>query len=267
MFTELVVSDELAIRRKSSEFNIKGLSSLVELHVAINSLETRFSIRNLLSLKCFNLIMPIIDENNTKELFDQLQNIEELRISGNFHYFNFDSLVNLKSILINGYFCDGFNFELFKNLFNQLNELHIIIDNIDYEGLLKLLNGHTFLNLEILDIRQCNIKILEKKFIEQFPNLRIFRMRNCNLEIIENDAFSIAHQLYCLDLRENLFKRICSLDFSKLVNLEYFYVRKNRIESIENGTFSHMKNLKLIDICDNQLVIPNLDEFSRNLLK
>lgn len=205
--------------------------------------------------------MPTIDENNTKELFDQLQNIEELRISGDFYYFNFDSLVNLKSIMINGSFWDGFNFELFNNLFNQLNELHISINNIDYEGLLKLLNGYTFHNLEILEIKQCNIKILEKKFIDQFPNLQIFMMNNCNLEIIENDAFSISKKLKYLDLSENMFKRISKLDFSKLVNLEYFLMRKNCLESIENGTFLDMKNLKLIEVSDNQLVIRNLNPF------
>ena len=218
------------------------------------------------SLKCFELIMPIIDENNTKELFDQLQNIEELHIGGDFHYFNFDSLVNLKSIIINGSICDGFNFELFKNLYNQINELHICINNIDYEGLLKLLNEHTFHNLEILVISQCNIKRLEKKFIEQFPSLGIFRMSNCNLEIIENDAFSISKKLKYLDLSENIFKNISKLDFSKLSNLEYFYMRKNCLESIENGSFSHMKNLKLIELSDNQLVIRNLDAFCGHYL-
>ena len=70
------------------------------------------------------MAIPCIDEANT-HIFDQLQNIEEMFLHSNFHYFNLDSFVNLKSLLIRGYIQKDFNFDLFKNLANQLEHLGI----------------------------------------------------------------------------------------------------------------------------------------------
>ena len=50
--------------------------------------------------------------------------IEELHLHGNFSNFNLDSLVNLRELSIAGYIDKSFNFELFKNLCNQLENLN-----------------------------------------------------------------------------------------------------------------------------------------------
>lgn len=256
----MTARNDRTILRESIEIKIKGLSSLVDLQVGINSLEICFSIINL-SLKCFDLSIPRIDEKNTTHIFEQIQNVEKICIIGDLYYFNLDNLVNLKRLYIRGNICDGFNFELFKNLSNQLDHLSIAIHNYDYDTFLKLINGCNFSNLQTLHIADTNIRRIEKKLIEKFPRLQNFRMTNCNLEIIEDDAFSSSENLILLDLRENLLKNLYKRLFSKLVNLKYFSMHKNRLESIENGMFSHMRNIKYIDVSYNQLVIRNLEPF------
>lgn len=215
-------------------------------------------------MKYFHLAIPRtkIDDNNAtlSHLFDQLQNIEELVLYSNFYYFNLDNFVNLKKLLLRGNIRDGFNFELLKNLYNQLDDLSIYIHNIDYKTIFKLLNGHTFSNLKCVCLKSSNIKRLEKRFFEHFPNLQIFYMTKCKLEIIDDDEFSNSQGLIILDLEDNLLKSLNKQIFSKLINLERFIMNKNRLESIDNGIFSHMNKLKFINLNDNRLVIRNLKE-------
>lgn len=211
----------------------------------------------------FDLSIPRIDENNTLHLFDQLCNIEHLTLKGKFYYFNLESLVNLKTLIIIGHMYDSFNIELLRNISNQLHFISIINDKtvgkIDYDFIIKLFSGYNFSTLGCLDLRNCNMRRLEKKFMDQFPNLKLTRVSNCNLEMIEDDALS--QKIVYLDLRQNLFKTLCKRDFSKLINLKYFNMSKNNLESFENGIFSNMKNLESIDLSDNHLVIENLKAF------
>lgn len=208
--------------------------------MSIDSLEIYFSIRNLSSLKIFHLLVPRIDENNTIGLFDQMQNIEELHLNGNLFYFNLDSLVNLKKLSLCGRFRDDFNLELLKNLAIQLEYLNINISKIKYESILKLLNGHNFSNLLSLDIRHCNTRKIEKKFMDQFPSLQTLRMIKCNIETIEDKVFSNLKELTLLDLSENWLTRLYKRDFSDLINLEIFYIGGNPILFIEDRTFSNV---------------------------
>ena len=242
--------DDPNVGRESTQINIEGLTSLKTLHLGINSFEIYFSIRNLSSLKIFHLLTTRIDENKTPRIFDQLQNIEELELNANLYYFNLDSFVNLRSLSIGGIINDGFNFENIKNISSQLDEFNrsILIEQIDYETVLKILNGSNFSNLQSLIIYDCNIRRIEKKFMEQFPNLKKLRMINCNIETIEDDAFSHLKDLNLLDLSENLLKFLYNRQFSGLVNLEKIILLKNRIEDIEYGLFSHIKNIKKVYI-------------------
>lgn len=238
----------LKVRKESTEIKIEGLSSLETLQLGIDSLETSFSLKNLSSLKAFQLAFTIINETNTSELFDQLNYIEELVLEGNLYYFNLDSFVNLTDLLISGHIKDGFNFELFKNLSSQLNYLSIDIDCIDYQTIQKFFKGYNFSNLIVLEIKRSDIKRIEKKFLEQFPILKHIHMSECNIETIEDDAFSNSKELIILDLRHNLLKSLYKRYFSNLINLEYFVAYKNPIEFIEDATFSDFKNLKGIEL-------------------
>ena len=158
-----------------------------------------------------------------------------------------DSFVYLRRLFIRGKIKDDFNFDLFKNLSNQLVHLEIDIANIDYKKIQKLFKGHNFSKLKVLDIRHCTIRRIETKFIQQFPILMAIRMSDCKVETIEDDAFLNLKELLVLDLRHNLLKSLYKRHFSNLTNLVYFIVVKNRLEFIEDGIFSDMKNLKVVE--------------------
>lgn len=209
-----------------------------------------FSIRNLYKLKQISLKISglVIDQQLLTVFLDKIPNIEEVRLFGNFSYFNLDHLVNLKSLALNGNINDDFNFELFKNLCYQLQILKVSFRN-HYESIsAKLFDGHCFSNLQELTIFNSNLKILKKKFIDKFPVLQYLRIDHCNLEMIEYDAFSNVKQLTNLNFMGNFFKTLEKRTFSQLTKLEEFYLRNNRIESVEKDFFSDMKNLKVLDV-------------------
>jgi hypothetical protein len=160
---------------------------------------------------------------------DQLQNIELLFVNGNISYLNFDNLINLKLLSLEGTLNKSFNFEIFKNLSIQLESIMIFLNNIDKKTLVKLLHGHNFSNLLSFSLRKCNIRKLKKKFIDKFPMVTRLCIMDCNVEIIENDTFSNLKQLNELILMDN------------------------RIEFIEKNTFSSLKNLERLDLSYNGL--------------
>ena len=130
---------------------------------------------------------------------------------------------------LDGTINDRFNFDLFKNLCNQLVVFKTDLTNIYEKKLYKLFDGHTFPNLETIAIRECNLKRLKKEFLDRFPILRKLFIIECNLKVIERKAFSNLSRLYCLDLSEN------------------------RLQGIEKDTFSQLENLEVLDLSNNQL--------------
>ena len=215
---------------KSIKINIEGLSSLRCLHLRLNSSEIHFSIRNLSSLLILSLMISCtIDENILSKLLENVQYIEQLFLTGNYSYFKLDSLYNLKLLSLAGTITESFNFELFKNLCNQLVVFKADLTNIEEKKLYKLFDGHTFPNLEKIAIRKCNLKRLKKEFLDRFPILRKLFIIKCNLKVIERKAFSNLSRLYCLDLSENM------------------------LQGIKKDTFSYLKNLEVLDLSNNQL--------------
>lgn len=147
-------------------------------------------------------------------LLDQIQCIEELSLSGYLNYFNVDNLVNLKAVCLSGLLSEDFNFEIFKNISNQLEDLAFYFDKIDYEIFVKLLNGHNFSYLLSLHIDGCNMRIIKKNLLTNFI----------------------------------LFSNLVSL-----VNLKSIILLENPLKFIEVGIFSHMKYLKNIYLNDIKL--------------
>ena len=158
-----------------------------------------------------------------------MPHIQKLYLCGNLCHFNLDSFLNLILLSINGTLNESFNFELFKNLRNQLIILNIDLTNIEEKTLFKLLDGYNFSNLSTLSIKKCNLKGLKKEFFNRFPILMFLYIIDCNLEVIEPDLF---FNLKCLNR---------------------LFLCKNRLKSIEKNTFSNLENLKTLDLSGNEL--------------
>ena len=107
-------------------YNIEGLCSLKTLHLAAINDKVDFSIKNLPSLiKLYFYNRCLIDENILSGLLGQVQHIQELCLDGGFSYFNLDNLVNLRVLKLSDDIEKNFNFELFKNLCQQLEDIKI----------------------------------------------------------------------------------------------------------------------------------------------
>ena len=163
------------------------------------------------------------------KLLDKVRHIEQLYLRGEFSYFNLDNLVNLKVLSLYGSINESFNFDLFKNLCNRLEDLNIILNNFDEKIFSKLFDGNKFSKLKSFSIRNYNMKRLKKEFINRFPNIYQLFISDCNLEEIEADAFSNFRHLCCLDLSQN------------------------QLKFIEKDTFSNLKNLQKLDLSENKL--------------
>ena len=251
-------------RLKSVEIKIEGLKSMKNLSLRLHTSESySFCIKNVYSLKYFGLkIFGTIDEQILTIFLDKLLTIEELSLDGNFSNFNLDHLVNLKWLSLNGIIKEDFNFELFKNLCNQLEELFFTFKNDKESIAAKFFDGHCFSNVQVLSFYKFNIKTLKKEFIDQFPALLDLSIHNCNLEMIEDDAFSNIKQLIRLNLSGNPFKTLEKRIFSQLINLEELHLGNSKLVSIEKNMFSNMKNLRELNLSGNKF-----SEFDSKTLK
>jgi hypothetical protein len=125
--------------------NLEGLSSLKSLTLNVASIE-QSSFGNLYSLnELFLFIKSEINNELIAKLLELCPNIEESTLYGQFSNINLDSFVNLKKLRLWGDILKGFNFDLFNNVCNQLEELLIQLKNIDDESVSKLLYGRYFL--------------------------------------------------------------------------------------------------------------------------
>ena len=143
-----------------------------------------------------------------------------------------DSLVNLKNLQLIGVLKDDFNFDLFVNLYQQLEELEIQFDNIDNDVVYKLFYENHFPYLKSLTLSNCEINVLSKKFTKRFPMLQKLHLDRSNIVYIEHDAFSNLNQLIELDLSNNCIERLNKRHFLELVNLKSLNLSSNRIKII-----------------------------------
>ena len=153
--------------------------------------EVEFSIKNSPSLTALGLSFPCtIDETIVTKVLNQMPHIQELHLGSNLYYFNLDSFVNLRALSLYSYIKKDFNFELFKNLCNQLENIRISIYNIDKNDFFKLFDGYNFPYLVELTIEFLYMKRLKKKFISRLPKHKQLNINKCGIEIIEHDSFS-----------------------------------------------------------------------------
>ena len=153
------------------------------------------------------------------KLFEICPNIEEFYLTGDFSNISFDRFFNLKRLTLCGNLLDDFNFDVFKTICYQLEELSIKFQNIDDESIAKLLCGHNFSNLLSLKVSYSKITRLEKKLFDGFPMLQSLNVsKNTELKTIDLNAFS------------------------NLKNLKYLHLKKNQLSELDPGLFSGLAN-------------------------
>lgn len=254
--------------RETSEVNIEGklLPCLSTLNLSGRSIK-EISVRNLKSVENFTIsIAASIDETMSRKFFDHLPNIQELTLKGRFSNLNLDSLINLKNLTLYGIIIETeFNFDLFKNICKQLENLNIYFYDIDYKGIADLFSDNRFDNMNFLSITIFKFNKLERKFIDRFPMLREFHFNSNKLRTIDFDAFSNSKQLEYLSLRSNCIKTLNRRYFSELGKLTTLDLSYNQLKSIGKNMFSSLKKLESLRLSYNK--ISRLDPESFNGLK
>ena len=196
-----------------------------------------------------------INHDSSTKLFEIFPNIESLNLHGKFSNINLDRFVNLKKLSIYGLLSNDFNFDLFKNICNQLEYLKIRLNNLNDENISKLLIGHNFLNVLDLEIFNSKIIRLDKKLFDGFPNLQSFYAKyNQALKTIDKDAFSNLNNLKLLGLNfNNQFSYLDPELFSYLKDLEKLDLRYNIFTQIDLKMFNYINKIKEIDVSNHRM--------------
>ena len=179
-----------------------------------------------------------------------------MSLTGQFSNVNLDSFINLKKLELSGYLLNDFNFDLFANICNQLEELNIRFKNMDDEIINKLLYCHYFPNLSVLTIFSSKITRLEKNLFNGFPMLRsLFLCENIQLKTIDKDAFSNMNNLRELLMMFN--EKLSELDtelFSRLANLEELHLNDNKLRHFDLKIMDYISNIKKVDLSGNSIL-------------
>ena len=207
-----------------------------------------------LELIQFNLdLIGSINSEIVSRIYDNLSYIQILYLNATYLCeFNLDRFVNLTALVIVGRIQDDFNFSLFDNLCNRLEQLVLICD-IDNERFAKLFHARTFPFLHKLFLKQTSITRIEKKMFDSFPVLEsLLISENRRLRIIHPDAFSNSKHLCYLDLSSNRIRSISDRHFSN-IKLKTLDLSKNRLKSIDKNVFSNqIESLETLDLSNNK---------------
>ena len=190
----------------------------------------------------------------SSELSEYLPNIETLALKGYFSNLNLDNLINLKNFYLSCDLMDDFNFDIFKSICNQLEDIAIICETIDDKFLAKFFYDYNFPYLHKLVLSKTKITKLEKKFFDRFPMLqKLLVCENRELRKIDYDAFSNSKHLISLFLNNNCIESIDKKIFSNLTNIETLVLDGNPLGHIEENVFSDLKSLRNLCLSNIQL--------------
>ena len=214
----------------SIECIIEGLSSLKRLHLKAYTSEVDLSIKNIPLLRKLSFSFGgTINDDIITNILDQVPHIQQLCLNGDLSYFNLDNFVNLRQLSLTGQINEKFNFELFKNLCNQLENIKISFYYNKEKNFFKLFDGYNFPYLEDLTIKFLDMERLTKEFINRLPMNKQLNINDCEIEVIEHDSFSNMQQLTSLNLSRNRIKFIEKYAFSNLNNLQTLSLSGNNL--------------------------------------
>ena len=220
----------------------------------------KFTFRNLTAVKVLelDLIYTPFDSTIQANVFDRLPSIQKLTLTGDFGNFNLDNLVHLNELSLNGRLNNDFNYDLLKNIWNQLTKLWICCRNIYNWTIADMFKSCQFSNLLVLGINSSEITRLQKRSLNGFPQLRELILDNNKLEIIEKDSLSDLKQLNSLLLAKNSIDSLFENQFIELTHLEFLDLRENKIKNVNSQSFFGLRNLKKLNLQFNKFKIFDL---------
>ena len=190
----------------------------------------------------------------SSELSLCLPHIETLTIHGYLSNLNLDNLINLKKLNLTGYLLCDFNFDIFKHICIQLENISIGCQNINDNYLAKLFHGNNFPFLDKFSLSKTKITKLEKRLFDGFPMLqRLYVFGNKELRKIDHDAFSNLKHLFDLCLADNCIESIDKSHFYNLTKVDSLILDRNPLENIKDYVFSDLKNLQYLSLNNIQL--------------
>lgn len=234
---------------KFEEMKIENLTSLQRINGNFTLVE-RISFKNLFALRDLNINLKLSDNSDiTEMLIKHSPNIQSLSLGGFLSNFNLDKLIHLKKLQLGGKLMEDFDFDIFKNISNQLTDLTI---NIDNKTLNKMFNGYHFSNLSSFSISSNIVTRLDKKMFEAFPILKYLTISVKKLQI-DCETFSSLKQLTELTISYNSISSLEDNYFSNLTNLVFLNLERNDIKVIQENTFSNLKKLQTLNLSFNQI--------------
>lgn len=188
----------IVLKCQQEEIQIEDFSSLKSLDFKIRPSLDGINLRNLIGLEelKFQLISNFLlgDRINSDiqvKFFDQSPNVKKLTLTGNLSNIIFDNLYRLQEISLNGFLDQDFNYDLLKNLSNQLTHFSINSTDVDNKTISELFFSYNFPNLTKLCIMNTKITKIEKEFLGRFQSLEhLILFDNEQLQKIDYDCFS-----------------------------------------------------------------------------
>uniref|UniRef100_A0A0K2UHV1 Tolllike receptor 3 [Tribolium castaneum] n=1 Tax=Lepeophtheirus salmonis TaxID=72036 RepID=A0A0K2UHV1_LEPSM len=182
----------------------------------------------------------------TKSLFENLLELETLKVKGNFLQrgspYMFSSNTKLRTIHWNNYFpCRGCN-----------NGYKVEVPSF----------AKGSLSLKELDI-QWNRKydmIVQDDFLEGCKGLEKISIHKTGLRALPQNIFRNARKLKFLDLSGNAMEDTSELLFIGLTNLQKLSLHTNKLTKVTNKLFSDQRSLISLDLSNNQ--INNIQDFA-----
>lgn len=123
-------------------------------------------------------------------------------------------------------------------------------------------------NLEMIDLIECNLKTIEDESFKNLPNLKKLFLHENNLTFISSKTLSGLFNLTELNISKCEIESIEDNSFADLHNLEILNLSFNSFHSIHKNTFFGLKKLKCIclDSCGIKLIEDNSFLHLNNLL-
>lgn len=219
----------------------------IDIHRCYKITENIFDYSPIQKLEKIN----ILDLNFPTNIFMKLKNLKSLNISFCRNILNFEmftNLQNLEELIISG--CKFETEDIFYNL-TKLKKL--IISNTD-------ITDKTFEyldNLEEVDISKC-YNITDKSF-EKFTKVKNLCMISCNQETISDNGFKYLENVEKLYMYYCNQKSITNTGISNLKNIKKLIMPDCYQDTITEECFLNLKKLKELDIrgCNKNIIFLN----------